>query len=312
MPTYMSKFTSILAFVAILSACGSPAEQTVDPSRANASSSAEPNKEISAAPSNANAVTPSSNAARSNDPVRDGAPTSTKETITLQPEVPEGTKQTTLQYTMNAAYRFEPIAGSEAAKKAVLLTFDDGPKDETTLKAMLDTLDKHHTKAIFFVNGYRVKAKPELLKLIASRGQTIGNHSWDHVDLKKEDEKTVRKQIGDVQQIVKKTTGLTPRFFRPPFGSGGDLVKKIAAESELLFMTWSNGSLDWDASTKDKPEKVIANVMEQLHPGANILMHELPWTKDALDNLLTQLKNKGYAFIDPATIDTTPTTKPAK
>jgi peptidoglycan/xylan/chitin deacetylase (PgdA/CDA1 family) len=43
--------------------------------------------------------------------------------------------------------------------------------------------------------------------------------------------------------------------------------------------------------------------MEQLHPGANILMHELPWTAEALENLLTSLEQKGYGFIDPATID---------
>ncbi|MFC4103758.1 polysaccharide deacetylase family protein [Paenibacillus xanthanilyticus] len=308
-PAYKSKFASTLALVAILSACGNPAEQPNEPPRANAQSSADAKNDFSAKPPKTNAVAPPANAEKK-QPVQDG--TSIKETLNPQPQTSEETKQTPLLYTMNAAYRFDPIAGSGAAKKAVLLTFDDGPKDEKTLKAMLDTLDKHQAKAIFFVNGYRVKAKPELLKLIASRGQTIGNHSWDHVDLKKEDEQAVRKQIGDVQTIVKETTGQTPRYFRPPFGSGGDLVKKIAADSGLLFMTWSNGSLDWDASSKDKPKNVIKNVMEQLHPGANILMHELPWTKDALDSLLTQLKEKGYGFIDPAAIDATPKAKPAK
>ena len=67
-------------------------------------------------------------------------------------------------------------------------------------------------------------------------------------------------------------------------------------------MTWSNGSLDWDSSARDKPEVVIRNVMEQLHPGANILMHELPWTADALDELLTKIEAEGYLFIDPETI----------
>ncbi|MOA58442.1 hypothetical protein D3C78_1828450 [compost metagenome] len=68
-------------------------------------------------------------------------------------------------------------------------------------------------------------------------------------------------------------------------------------------MTWSNGSLDWDQSAKNKPEVVIQNVMEQLHPGANILMHELQWTADALDELLSKLEGEGYGFIDPASIE---------
>ena len=33
----------------------------------------------------------------------------------------------------------------------------------TVLTSLLDTLDKHKAKAIFFVNGYRVKQNPDLL-----------------------------------------------------------------------------------------------------------------------------------------------------
>ena len=114
-------------------------------------------------------------------------------------------------------------------------------------------MDKHKAKAIFFVNGYRIKKHPELLKKIADRGQTIGNHSWDHIDLKKESLATVQKQIGDVQKIVKETTGTTPLFFRPPFGLGGDTVKQVVKSEGMLFMTWSDGSLDWIRARKISP-----------------------------------------------------------
>jgi peptidoglycan-N-acetylglucosamine deacetylase len=206
-------------------------------------------------------------------------------------------------YRMTDAYRFVPIDPS-TPDKAVLLTFDDGPKELDMLTSMLDTLDKHNAKAVFFVNGYRAVKQPELLALIHDRGQMIGNHSWDHIDLKKEDAEKVERQIKDVQDIVLKHTGKQPTMFRPPFGSGGQAVKEIAEREGLLYMTWSNGSLDWDASTKDNPDAVISNVLDQLHPGANILMHELPWTDQALDRLLTQLTDKGYGFIDPNTIET--------
>lgn len=206
------------------------------------------------------------------------------------------------KYHMNKVYRIVPNDES-VPEKVVLLTFDDGPKDETMINQMIDTLDKHDAKAIFFVNGYRAKAHPELLKLIHDRGQIIGNHSWDHIDLKKETKQTVKKQIGDVQQIVKEATGSEPKFFRPPFGSGGDTVKEVALNHDLLFMTWSNGSLDWESKNKNKPDAVVSNVLEQLHPGSNILMHELPWTVEALDTLLTKLEAKGYGFVDPKFIE---------
>ncbi|MGN7357398.1 polysaccharide deacetylase family protein [Paenibacillus sp. SAF-054] len=209
-----------------------------------------------------------------------------------------------LKYHMNKAYNIVPNEeGTE--KKVVLLTFDDGPKKAEWINSLIDTLDKHHAKAIFFVNGYRVKENPDLLKLIHDRGQIIGNHSWDHISLRKEPEAKVKKQIEDVQQIVKETIGETPVFFRPPFGEGGDVGKKIAKENGLLYMTWSNGSLDWTMKSKgtDNPQKVIQNVMDQLHAGSNILMHELPWTTEALDQLLTKLESKGYTFVDPRSIE---------
>ncbi|MDF2658701.1 MAG: polysaccharide deacetylase [Paenibacillus sp.] len=205
-------------------------------------------------------------------------------------------------YKMNKNYDIVPI-GPDGNKKVVLLTFDDGPKDKDQLEKLLGALDSHHAKAIFFVNGYRVQKNPELLKLIHERRQTIGNHSWDHIDLKNEPEERVNSQIGDVQRIVKETVGTVPAFFRPPFGSANDYVKKQAAKENLLFMTWSNGSEDW-LSTNQKPEGVIKRVLEQLHPGSNILMHELPWTADALGDLLTELEKRGYSFVDPAQIDT--------
>lgn len=212
-------------------------------------------------------------------------------------------------YHLNKVYNVVPN-DKETNKKVVLLTFDDGPKEKEMIDGLIDTLDKHGAKAIFFVNGYRVKEHPELLKLIYDRGQIIGNHSWDHIDLKKQSTAKMRKQIEDVQKIVKDTTGEAPKFFRPPFGSGNDTTHQIAKDNELTYMTWSNGSLDWDKKSKNKPKVVIQNVLDQLHPGSNILMHELPWTVKALDDLLTKLEAKGYSFVDPRTIGpATETTK---
>jgi len=190
-------------------------------------------------------------------------------------------------------------------KKVVLLTFDDGPKDAAMINPLMDTLDKHNAKAIFFVNGYRVKENPELMKLIYDRGGILGNHSWDHIVLKDQSYDKVKQQIEDVQTAVKEITGEAPQFFRPPHGAGGDVGKKVAAENGLLYMTWSVGSLDWEMKEKEtgKTDKLIKNVTDQLHSGSNILMHELPWTVEALDTLLTTLEGKGYSFVDPRSIE---------
>ncbi len=274
-----------------LVACGNAAD--------NGSAASPPPSTMTAPQSSA----PASPAAETTPPATAAA----SESPSPSPELPKEPEAVAPAYKMTKAYRIVPIDKESTTTKVVLLTFDDGPKDETTLKPLLDALDKHHAKAIFFVNGYRVKAHPELLKEIDERGQTIGNHSWDHIELGKEKPDKIKEQIEKVQDIVKEVTGKTPAFFRPPFASANESVHEIAADNGLLYMTWSNGSLDWSMSKvklEDRPQAVIDNVMKQLHDGANILMHELPWTADTLDNLLTQLEDKGYSFVDPSAIDT--------
>ncbi|WP_239614099.1 polysaccharide deacetylase family protein [Cohnella mopanensis] len=281
-------FCTTVLLAGLLTACGGKAStpsSTASPSQVE-TTPASPSATASASPS----ASPQASPSEETEPSATPEPTEVAKT-----------------YRMNKNYFIVPIDKEKTDNKVVLLTFDDGPKDHITLDPILDTLDKHNAKAIFFVNGYRVKANPDLLKVIDERNQVIGNHSWDHISLKKENEAKIKDQIESVQTIVKEVTGKTPVFFRPPFGAGNDAVRKITKDNGMLFMTWSNGSLDWDMNktAEDKrPQAVIDNVMEQLHPGSNILMHELPWTAKTLDNLLTQLEEKGYSFVDPNAIDT--------
>lgn len=302
----VKKTAALLLMTAmLLSACGGKNEAVPNPGRNNGETN-------TAATSDASG---SSDAAQKTEAEKSDAGKSAANPKNAEDAKKEGSDQDSasgqndqaavpLTYHMNKAYNIVPN-DENGEKKVVLLSFDDGPKKAEWINSLIDTLDKHHAKAIFFVNGYRVKENPSLLKLIHDRGQIIGNHSWDHISLRKESEAKVRQQIEDVQKIVKDTVGEAPVFFRPPFGEGGDIGKKIAKENGLLYMTWSNGSLDWTMKSKgtDNPQKLIKNVLDQLHPGSNILMHELPWTTEALDQLLTQLESKGYTFVDPRSIE---------
>ncbi|ETT34333.1 polysaccharide deacetylase [Paenibacillus sp. FSL R5-192] len=286
----------IIAASLLLSACGTAEEKTSD----NSTPAGESTTTVQEEQGN-------SNPTETGEPGT-GVPESSTKDSTVTEEEPESSEKVSTEekvektYHMNKNYYIKP--NDEASpSKVVLLTFDDGPKEEKMITSLIDTLDKHNAKAIFFVNGYRVKSHPELLKLIHDRGQIVGNHAWDHEDLKKMSNAEAAKQVTDVQKIVKDTIGEEPQFFRPPFGSGNDALKAAVKKNGMLYMTWSNGSLDWDKSTKDKPEKVIQNVLDQLNPGSNILMHELPWTVEALDELLTKLEKKGYSFVDPRAIE---------
>ncbi|WJH28669.1 polysaccharide deacetylase family protein [Paenibacillus sp. CC-CFT742] len=283
----------LIAACLLLSACGeqeTPATENTAPE----------NETVSTGPSEGSNT---SNVVKDDQPSTKDSLAQTQEQETDQ-ETTEDKKEQQIEktYHMNENYYIKPN-DENGEKKVVLLTFDDGPKEAEMINGLIDTLDKHKAKAIFFVNGYRVKSHPELLKLIYEREQIIGNHAWDHEDLKKMSAAEAAKQVTDVQHIVKETIGVEPEFFRPPFGSGNDALKETVKQHGMLYMTWSNGSLDWDKSTQNKPDKVVQNVLDQLNPGSNILMHELPWTVEALDDLLTKLENKGYSFVDPRSIE---------
>lgn len=66
----------------------------------------------------------------------------------------------------------------EPAEKTVYLTFDDGPSGNT--KGLLNILDKYNVKATFFVVGYQIKGREDVLKDIVARGHTIGIHTDSH------------------------------------------------------------------------------------------------------------------------------------
>uniref|UniRef100_UPI00406C30C0 polysaccharide deacetylase family protein n=1 Tax=Paenibacillus sp. FSL L8-0436 TaxID=2954686 RepID=UPI00406C30C0 len=280
------------------------ATETASPSATAKASQGNGAAEASASPQATPAGSSNTGGTAGGSTATDGQAATSGDAGTAQPSGETNPAEIPLLYHMNKNYDIVPNEEG-TNKKVILLTFDDGPKEAEMINPLMDILDKHKAKAIFFVNGYRVKEHPELLELIHSRGGIIGNHSWDHIKLKDESYTEVKKQIEDVQKIVKEVVGETPHFFRPPHGAGGDVGKKVAAENGLLYMTWSVGSLDWEMKEKDanKTEKLITNVTDQLHSGSNILMHELPWTVEALDTLLTKLEAKGYSFVDPRSIE---------
>lgn len=206
-----------------------------------------------------------------------------------------------ITYYMNGIYDIKPI-DPDGDEKVVLLTFDDGPKAEDTVNDMLDVLDKHEAKAIFFVNGHRIVNNPDLLVLIHERGQIIGNHTWQHLsDLPSQPHEVIDREIDDVQDIIEELTGERPGFFRPPHGSSNEYMRQKVKDEGMLFMTWSASADDWMTEYRTT-ETIVPRVMEQLRAGSNILMHEQTWTIEALDTLLTTITEAGYSFVDPRAI----------
>lgn len=185
-------------------------------------------------------------------------------------------------------------------QKIVLLTIDDGPSSRTL--EIIDILKMHNAKAIFFVNGMHDKNNLGIIDQISKEGFVVGNHTWNHLNLKKEkDTNIINNEISKNSELINALTGISPRFFRAPYGESNVEIRKFVNDNGMIFMDWSGSALDWNKSSAEK-DVFISNVMNGVHSGTIILIHEHPWSVANLDALLITLESKGYAFIDPADI----------
>jgi peptidoglycan/xylan/chitin deacetylase (PgdA/CDA1 family) len=219
-------------------------------------------------------------------------------TLLASPEKPP----LTALYRIDHSFDVVPIdpAGN---RKIILLTIDDGPKSAKTLDPLLKAMKEENVHAIFFSVGELVSAHPELLKETEDAGHVIGNHTWDHANLKKITEEEAKSEIDRTSTIIRKTLGTAPLFFRSPYGAYTEYVKTHIVENKMVFMNWSLGAEDWVKKYQTK-DALVAHVLEQLHPGANILMHEYPWTAEAMPEIIKGIKEKGYTIVEPKEIQT--------
>lgn len=239
----------------------------------------------------------------------------------------EGAKSTDLDVGTNeerdnqvANYYIDPETSSvlpaneDANPNVVLATVDDVPRKlpETPTSSVKEAhaMADRGIYGIFFVNGMYLQGEDgeegqQALKEIADMGHVIGNHTLTHYSLDQvPDEETLRHEIIGNQDIIEEIIGYRPQFFRPPHGIEIPELEGILEEENMVSMNWSYG-FDWDENYSDPA--TLADVMvntEFLSPGANLLMHDLTWTKEAMPAILDGIQAKGYEFVDARDIAT--------
>ncbi|WP_456275450.1 polysaccharide deacetylase family protein [Bacillus sp. AK128] len=157
------------------------------------------------------------------------------------------------------------------------------------IPSMLETLKKHKVYATFFLEGRWVKENPELAKMIVDAGHEVGNHSYNHPNLKTMTASLVREQLVSTNNVIEATTGKKPTWFAPPSGSYRQEVVEIASELEMGTVLWSVDTIDWQKPT---PATLVERVLNKVHPGALILMHPTDSTAKSLDSLIVRIKEK--------------------
>jgi peptidoglycan/xylan/chitin deacetylase (PgdA/CDA1 family) len=161
---------------------------------------------------------------------------------------------------------------------------------------ILNILKKHHTQAIFFINGDKALQYPELFLEILKQGHILANHGHEHLHGK---EVPIKKFIDNVELLEKellkkRTTCKKNKLFRPPYGA----IRLRALLCLLLrgyrIMFWSIDSLDSFITNETELLDHISKI--NYKNGDILLFHEdNALTTACLDRILTFFDNKNLS-----------------
>jgi peptidoglycan/xylan/chitin deacetylase (PgdA/CDA1 family) len=180
--------------------------------------------------------------------------------------------------------------------KLIALTFDDGPYPVDT-PLLLDTLDDLHVHATFFLIGRDGELYPGLVRLIATRGNEIADHTLTHPDLDRLDDAAVRAEIdGGARALgaLVADPALT-REFRPPHGRYREATLRVAQAAGYDTILWNDDPGDWRAVGA---ETIAAHVLAHATAPEILLLHSgRPATVAALPGLVARFRAAGYRFV---------------
>jgi peptidoglycan/xylan/chitin deacetylase (PgdA/CDA1 family) len=150
------------------------------------------------------------------------------------------------------------------------LSFDDGPDPELT-PTILDVLARHRVRANFNVMGHNAERHPDLLRAVVAAGHEIGNHTWTHLDLAREEPATTRQQLVEGLARIRAVVDTDVRWFRPPRGILTGLGTRVAAELGHDILMWSVTRGPEGVGT---PKDVLLAVGEGTRPGDIVCLHD--------------------------------------
>jgi peptidoglycan/xylan/chitin deacetylase (PgdA/CDA1 family) len=185
--------------------------------------------------------------------------------------------------------------------KKIALTFDacpTGRPDEYDDK-VIDVLMREKVPATLFMSGRWVEKNPEKAKFLASQARfEIAAHSYYHPHMmEKPDDRDVR-ELKRTQAVIKKVTGKTPRYFRPPYGEADERIVNLAASAGLVTVQYDIASGDPDPNLS--PQRIARIILRDAKGGSIIVFHMNKngvHTAEVLPNIIEGLRKKGFRLV---------------
>lgn len=187
-----------------------------------------------------------------------------------------------------------------ATRRAIAITFDDGPSESTPL--LLSLLAQYRVKATFFVCGHHARRLPHVLRQAIREGHEIGNHTDTHEALYLRGPDFILEQIARTQDSIKHIAGLEPTLFRPTYGARWLGLREAQHKLGLTCVMWTAIARDW---VLDGPS-IADRLIRRTAPGTIFCFHDgrdlrhnpdIRPTLQALELLLPRWSAAGYEFL---------------
>jgi peptidoglycan/xylan/chitin deacetylase (PgdA/CDA1 family) len=187
------------------------------------------------------------------------------------------------------------IAGRRG--REVALTFDDGPGPYTLRIAR--ELNRLRAHATFFQVGatehyFTVAEAAELHDPLFA----IGDHTQRHRRL---DRLSAADQGAEIDQdaAVLRAAGVPqPTLFRPPYGAFDATTLALVRQRRMTMVMWSVDSRDY---LRPGADRIVANVLGAVKPGAIVLMHDAggdrSQTLAAVPRIVAGLRSRHYKLV---------------
>ncbi len=185
--------------------------------------------------------------------------------------------------------------------RTIALTFDACPTNlpDEYDEQVVNILLRDRVPATLFLSGRWVEKHPEQAKFLASKPQfEIAAHSYYHPHLlEKQDDRVVR-EMRKTQAIIKKTTGKTPKYFRPPYGEVDERVAKLAKTAGLTTIQYDIASGDPDPGLSSR--RIVRSVLRDAKNGSIIVFHmnrKGVHTAEILPEIIKGLRERGFTLV---------------
>jgi peptidoglycan/xylan/chitin deacetylase (PgdA/CDA1 family) len=198
------------------------------------------------------------------------------------------------------------LPAASAARAEVAITIDDGPDPRVTPR-VLEQLAARGAHATFFCVGAQVERHADLAREIVRCGHSVENHSQRHRhDFSLLGPAGMRGEISRAQDVIARTTGTAPRFFRAPAGLRNPFLNPLLESLDLKLASWTRRGFD---TVNGDAGQVYRRLTVNLSGGDILLLHDghaaagkggIPVILEVLPRLLDAL---GERHLVPITLE---------